>query len=148
MYYVHASPTDLKPQLPPTNQHHSDAKQPAALLEPAATLCHLHGTPFFVLPKATSALGAALGLQRAAALGFRKSGLGSGPGGADGGGLSGEGSEGGEEVEGVRARVASFLEFVLAKREFMTNAPPVEPAKEAGEGSCCDMYTEKNNACT
>lgn len=88
---------------------HRDVK-PAKVLEPAATLAHVKGTPFFVLPKATAALGEALGLQRVAALGFKRP--------------SGMNAEGGSD-EAVRARIKSFLSFVLAKREFMTNAPPL-----------------------
>lgn len=83
------------------------------MLEPAATLAHVKGTPFFVLPKATTALGEALGLRRVAALGFKR------PSGMDA-------VEGGDD-EAVRARLDSFLDFVLAKRDFMTN-PPQLPA--------------------
>ncbi len=81
-------------------------------------LAHLRGTPFFVLPKASPALGEALGLRRAAALGFKK---------------RREGRQGGEE-ESVRARVDSFLDFVLSKREHMSNPPASPPPPVVGVG--------------
>jgi hypothetical protein len=104
-----------------STQINRDVK-PAKLLEPAAVLAHLKGTPFFVLPKATQALGEALGLRRAAALGFKK--------GCEGGGE--EEQEEQEEEAGVRARVDSFLDFVLNKREHMTNPPPPPEKKQSG----------------
>ena len=125
---------------------HSDVK-PLALLEPPATLCHLRRTSFFVLPKATAALGAALGLKRVAALGFRKRPLvvngkevgdalgANADAGVKGGGNGGDGGDGGGEgLEEVRARIASCLKFVLAKREFMTNPPPLLPMAPEEEG--------------
>lgn len=77
-------------------------------------LAYVKGTPFFVLPKATAALGEAFGLRRVAALGLKRPSK-----------EIGEGMEGGE-AERVRKRIDSFLDFVLSKTEYMTNAPPPE----------------------
>lgn len=74
----------------------------------------MKGTPFFVLPKATAALGEALGLRRVVALGFKR------PSGVV------VDAEGGED-EAVRARIDSFRDFIITKREFMTNPPPLPP---------------------
>lgn len=77
--------------------------------------------PFFVLPKATAALGQALGLQRVAALGFRtKEGAATAVAQRGGGG---EGEEMEAEIEEVvvqvQTRLQSFQAFLLAKQEYV-----------------------------
>lgn len=131
-----------KPTNTPKPPQNSDVK-PLSLLDPPATLCHLRHVPVFVLPKATAALGAALGLKRVAALGFRKRALvghgkeevwGGAPDADADAGVEGGGNGDGEGLGEVRAQVASFLEFVLAKREFMTNSPLLPPVASEEEG--------------
>jgi hypothetical protein len=89
-------------------------------MEHIAVLAALRGVPFFVLPKATAALGQALGLQRVAALGFRiKEGAAAVAqrGGPDeGGGMENENEE---IVMQVQTRLQSFQAFLLAKREYI-----------------------------
>lgn len=91
----------------------SDVKPPR-LVEHLAVLAALRGVPFFVLPKATAALGQALGLQRVAALGIR----------------SKDAAEGIDTEEGfgqVQSRLDSFQAFFLAKRQY------VNDPQQAGE---------------
>lgn len=92
--------------------------KPPRLVEHIAVLAALRGVPFFVLPKATAALGQALGLQRVAALGFRTK---EGATAAAQRGGAGGGKKGEEVVAGVQARLQSFQAFLLAKREYVND---------------------------
>jgi len=93
--------------------------RPARLVEHVAVLAAVRDVPFFLLPKATSALGQALGLKCIAALGFR------------GGELMRRLKKGENDTDGsdndaervvmddVRSRLQSFLDFLLTKQDYM-----------------------------
>lgn len=95
--------------------------KPLKVIEHLVQLAHVHATPFFVLPKATTALGEALGLKRTAALGFKKE---------EAVAIAASGAKEKEqqppeekveerEIDDVRQRIASFKTFILGKRDFL-----------------------------